>query len=76
MCILSGLTQGMIFEFILRVLILFGIRLIITLGQLGSNSQFLEFFLRCFQSNGNFFAKIRLYLALYYIFFAYAFFTK
>lgn len=45
MCILSDLTQGMIFEFILRVLILFGIGLIITLGQLGSNSQFLKFFL-------------------------------
>jgi hypothetical protein len=62
MCILSGLTQGMIFEFILRVLKLFGIGLIITLGQLGSNSQFLKFFLRYFQSNGKLFAKIRLYL--------------
>lgn len=42
MCNLSGLTQGMIFEFILRVLILFGIGLIIGLGQLGSEQPIFE----------------------------------
>lgn len=57
MCILSDLTQGMIFEFILRVLILFSIGLIITLGQLGSNSQFLKFFLRYFSVKWKFFCQ-------------------